>query len=80
MFENTLLGDTPTCPTMRIPFLCEQIAGDMLCADQNFDIAQVIRFFRSKVRFASTQVNHIHTVIVVDMKPCSLMCAQDMCH
>ncbi|XP_008423351.1 glucuronokinase with putative uridyl pyrophosphorylase [Poecilia reticulata] len=24
------------------------IAGDMLCADQNFDIAQVIRFFRSK--------------------------------
>ncbi|XP_036416563.1 glucuronokinase with putative uridyl pyrophosphorylase [Colossoma macropomum] len=23
------------------------IAGDMLCADQNFDIAQVIRFFRS---------------------------------
>lgn len=31
-------------------FLCEQIAGDMLCADQNFDIAQVIRFFRSKVR------------------------------
>ncbi|XP_016119951.1 uncharacterized protein [Sinocyclocheilus grahami] len=25
-----------------------QIAGDMLCADQNFDIAQVIRFFRSK--------------------------------
>lgn len=32
--------------------LCEQIAGDMLCADQNFDIAQVIRFFRSKVRFS----------------------------
>lgn len=31
-------------------FLCEQIAGDMLCADQNFDIAQVIRFFKSKVR------------------------------
>ncbi len=29
-----------------------QIAGDMLCADQNFDIAQVIRFFRSKVREA----------------------------
>uniref|UniRef100_A0A3Q3N7N5 Glucuronokinase with putative uridyl pyrophosphorylase n=1 Tax=Mastacembelus armatus TaxID=205130 RepID=A0A3Q3N7N5_9TELE len=26
------------------------IAGDMLCADQNFDIAQVIRFFRSKPR------------------------------
>ncbi|XP_053502582.1 glucuronokinase with putative uridyl pyrophosphorylase [Ictalurus furcatus] len=24
------------------------IAGDMLCSDQNFDIAQVIRFFRSK--------------------------------
>uniref|UniRef100_A0A8C7U2Z2 Glucuronokinase with putative uridyl pyrophosphorylase n=1 Tax=Oncorhynchus mykiss TaxID=8022 RepID=A0A8C7U2Z2_ONCMY len=24
------------------------IAGDMLCADQNFDIAQVLRFFRSK--------------------------------
>ncbi|XP_075938122.1 glucuronokinase with putative uridyl pyrophosphorylase isoform X3 [Anarhichas minor] len=24
------------------------IAGDMLCADQNFDIAQVIRFFRSE--------------------------------
>ncbi|XP_036006241.1 glucuronokinase with putative uridyl pyrophosphorylase isoform X2 [Fundulus heteroclitus] len=24
------------------------IAGDMLCADQNFDVAQVIRFFRSK--------------------------------
>ncbi|XP_037123123.1 glucuronokinase with putative uridyl pyrophosphorylase isoform X1 [Syngnathus acus] len=24
------------------------IAGDMLCADQNFDITQVIRFFRSK--------------------------------
>ncbi|XP_035535669.1 glucuronokinase with putative uridyl pyrophosphorylase [Morone saxatilis] len=24
------------------------IAGDMLCADQNFDIAQVIRFFKSK--------------------------------
>ncbi|XP_017289322.1 glucuronokinase with putative uridyl pyrophosphorylase isoform X2 [Kryptolebias marmoratus] len=24
------------------------IAGDMLCADQNFDISQVIRFFRSK--------------------------------
>ncbi|XP_034557125.1 glucuronokinase with putative uridyl pyrophosphorylase [Notolabrus celidotus] len=24
------------------------IAGDMLCADQNFDIAQVIRFFRSQ--------------------------------
>ncbi|KAM9318808.1 glucuronokinase with putative uridyl pyrophosphorylase isoform 2-T2 [Pholidichthys leucotaenia] len=24
------------------------IAGDMLCADHNFDIAQVIRFFRSK--------------------------------
>lgn len=30
--------------------LCCQIAGDMLCADQNFDVAQVIRFFRSKVR------------------------------
>lgn len=30
--------------------LCGQIAGDMLCADQNFDVAQVIRFFRSKVR------------------------------
>lgn len=30
-------------------FLCGQIAGDMLCADQNFDIAQVIRFFKSKV-------------------------------
>lgn len=29
--------------------LCKQIAGDMLCADQNFDIAQVIRFFKSKV-------------------------------
>ncbi|XP_028826558.1 glucuronokinase with putative uridyl pyrophosphorylase isoform X2 [Denticeps clupeoides] len=31
--------------------LCDDImviAGDMLCADQNFDIAQVIRFFRSK--------------------------------
>uniref|UniRef100_G3NN95 Glucuronokinase with putative uridyl pyrophosphorylase n=1 Tax=Gasterosteus aculeatus aculeatus TaxID=481459 RepID=G3NN95_GASAC len=24
------------------------IAGDMLCADQNFDVAQVIRFFRSE--------------------------------
>ncbi|XP_062328668.1 glucuronokinase with putative uridyl pyrophosphorylase isoform X4 [Osmerus eperlanus] len=24
------------------------IAGDMLCADQNFDIAQVLRFFKSK--------------------------------
>ncbi|XP_061073037.1 glucuronokinase with putative uridyl pyrophosphorylase isoform X2 [Conger conger] len=24
------------------------IAGDMLCADQNFDIGQVLRFFRSK--------------------------------
>uniref|UniRef100_A0A8C7Z5W0 Nucleotidyl transferase domain-containing protein n=1 Tax=Oryzias sinensis TaxID=183150 RepID=A0A8C7Z5W0_9TELE len=24
------------------------IAGDMLCADQNFDIGQVVRFFRSK--------------------------------
>uniref|UniRef100_A0A3B3Q8U4 Glucuronokinase with putative uridyl pyrophosphorylase n=1 Tax=Paramormyrops kingsleyae TaxID=1676925 RepID=A0A3B3Q8U4_9TELE len=24
------------------------IAGDMLCSDQNFDIAQVLRFFRSK--------------------------------
>ncbi|XP_077468360.1 glucuronokinase with putative uridyl pyrophosphorylase [Stigmatopora argus] len=24
------------------------IAGDMLCEDQNFDVAQVIRFFRSK--------------------------------
>lgn len=31
-------------------FCCEQIAGDMLCADQNFDIAQVIRFFKSTVR------------------------------
>ncbi|XP_024300628.1 glucuronokinase with putative uridyl pyrophosphorylase isoform X1 [Oncorhynchus tshawytscha] len=28
--------------------VCGQIAGDMLCADQNFDIAQVLRFFRSK--------------------------------
>lgn len=36
---------------MTIHSLCAQIAGDMLCADQNFDIAQVIRFFRSKVGF-----------------------------
>lgn len=27
-----------------------QIAGDMFCADQNFDIAQLLRFFSSKVR------------------------------
>ncbi|CAG06471.1 unnamed protein product [Tetraodon nigroviridis] len=26
-----------------------KLRGDMLCADQNFDVAQVIRFFRSKV-------------------------------
>lgn len=36
--------------------LRKQIAGDMLCADQNFDIAQVIRFFRSKVRLATIQM------------------------
>lgn len=35
--------------TTRRSFLYKQIAGDMLCADQNFDIAQVIRFFRSQV-------------------------------
>lgn len=43
---------------MRIFFLCKQIAGDMLCADQNFDIAQVIRFFRSKVRFITLKSVH----------------------
>lgn len=42
--------------TTGMSFLCKQIAGDMLCADQNFDIAQVIRFFRSKVSFARMQM------------------------
>ena len=40
------------CHVDQCVVLCcvgEQIAGDMLCADHNFDIAQVIRFFRSKV-------------------------------
>lgn len=48
----------PNCRAMRIFFLCKQIAGDMLCADQNFDIAQVIRFFRSKVRFITLKSVH----------------------
>lgn len=39
------------CRVIRTePNVCgSQIAGDMLCADQNFDVAQVIRFFRSEV-------------------------------
>ena len=41
----TWLGNKTWC------FLFLQIAGDMLCADQNFDIAQVLRFFKSKVRY-----------------------------
>ena len=38
-------------PQLSCCVFCVQIAGDMLCADQNFDIAQVNRFFRSKVEF-----------------------------
>lgn len=42
---------------------CKQVAGDMLCADQNFDIAQVIRFFKSTVRGKRVTQWHISNVL-----------------
>lgn len=51
-------------------FLCKQIAGDMLCADQNFDIAQVTSFFRSKVGFATIENEHTPLSNLRSLKLC----------